>query len=196
MKKIIIAIVLFILVGTIWVVYNTNENTKENNNKVRKTPPLAVSQQPLKKEPDKESQKGENKDSQTTDSQITDSQAPDPQSYSGWSDVASQGDSPFPPPFVNKIGDITQRTIHVGVRQWEWLPVKMTANYGERVVMIMHNADVLHSISIPELNVRQDIPDDGAVVQFVAAKRGTFTFFCDTPCGKDHDKMKGEITIA
>ncbi|HEX7586564.1 MAG TPA: hypothetical protein VF390_02945 [Patescibacteria group bacterium] len=71
----------------------------------------------------------------------------------------------------------------------------MTANYREKVILILHNADVTHSIYIPDLNVKQDIPNDGAIVQFMAAKRGTFTFFCDTLCGKGHGQMKGEITV-
>jgi heme/copper-type cytochrome/quinol oxidase subunit 2 len=102
----------------------------------------------------------------------------------------------FPPIIVEKNGDITERTIHMGVRQWEWTPRQVKANFGEKVRLVMHNGDVLHSISIPELGVRKDIPEDGAVIEFMATKRGTFTFSCDTPCGKDHKKMVGKIIIS
>lgn len=190
MKKIAI-VASFVLIGIFWVIYNTSKNT--NRYREQQASTAAVSQQPPEKKPDTESQKEEVETDQKEEA--TNDQA-GTQDYSDWSDNLSQETSPFPPPFVNKIGDITQRTIHVGVRQWEWFPVKLAADYGERVVLIMHNADVTHSISIPDLDVKQDIPDDGAVVQFTADKRGTFAFFCDTPCGKGHDQMRGEITIA
>lgn len=103
--------------------------------------------------------------------------------------------NPFPPPFVERKGNITERTIHMGVRQWEWYPAKIEAKLGERVILIMHNADVPHSIFIPELGVREDIPEEGAVVIFKAEKRGTFDFFCATPCGQGHSLMRGSITI-
>jgi heme/copper-type cytochrome/quinol oxidase subunit 2 len=101
----------------------------------------------------------------------------------------------FPEPSVERVGNIDERTIHMGVRQWEWVPIQLTAREGEKVRLVMHNADVPHSISIPELGVNADIPEDGAVVEFMATKKGTFEFFCNTPCGKDHAKMRGKITI-
>lgn len=173
-----------VLVGVIWIAYNTSKNTKENNNKAPQAFVPAVSQGSPKKESDAKPQK------EGIESPQAYSQA-----YSDWSSISSQEALPFPPPAVENIGSITQRTIHMGVRQWEWVPAKITANYGDKVIMIMHNADVTHSISIPDLNVEQDIPNDGAVVQFTANKRGTFTFSCDKFCGKGHNQMKGEITI-
>lgn len=175
---------LFILGGVGWIVYKTNENTKESNNKARQDSVSAVSQQPSEKKQGIEPQKEGINNPQT-----------DNQTYSDWSSISYQDAAPFPPPSVEDIGSLTQRTIHVGVRQWEWVPGKITVNYGEKVILIMHNADVTHSISIPDLNVKQDIPNDGAIVQFMATKRGTFTFLCDTPCGKGHNQMRGEITV-
>ncbi|EKE25177.1 MAG: hypothetical protein ACD_5C00262G0003 [uncultured bacterium] len=101
----------------------------------------------------------------------------------------------FPPPSVEVVDGTTQRTIHMGVRQWQWDPAEIKVNYGEKIILIMHNADVPHSIMIPGLNVKEDIPEEGAVVIFTADKRGTFDFFCSTPCGKEHSQMKGKITI-
>ncbi|PJA87291.1 MAG: hypothetical protein CO141_00195 [Candidatus Moranbacteria bacterium CG_4_9_14_3_um_filter_42_9] len=183
MKKIIIIIPLLILGGIIWVVYNTSANTKKYN-KAQPAAPLAIYQQSPTKEPDTESQKDETKNGQIGN-----------QDYSDWSNDSLQAVSPFPSPVAEKIDGLAQRTVHMGVRQWEWVPAKIAANYGEKVILIMHNTDVTHSISIPDLDVKQDIPEDGAVVQFMASKRGTFTFLCDTPCGEGHNQMKGEITI-
>ncbi|MDO8529205.1 MAG: cupredoxin domain-containing protein [bacterium] len=194
MKKIILlfAALIIAMEGLGWWMYKKSQKSD--------SAPATVSQQlsskSSKKELNTESQKDESrevkKDSQKEQSK--DVQANN-QPFSNWSNDSSQAASPFPAPSVEKIGNVTQRTIHMGVRQWEWIPEKITANYGEKVILIMHNADVTHSISIPELNVRQEIPNEGAVVQFTAAQRGTFSFFCDTPCGKGHGQMEGEITI-
>lgn len=183
MKKIIVLIALLIFGSITWVIYSTNRNTEKNYNKPLQISPSVVSQQSPKKEPETKLQEDE--------TQVN----TDVQAYPDWSDSSSQGNSPFPPPFVEKKGNIAERTIHMGVRQWEWYPVKIEVKLGEKVILIMHNADVPHSIFIPELDVREDIPEDGAVVIFKAEKRGTFDFFCATPCGQGHSLMRGSITI-
>ncbi|EKE19333.1 MAG: cytochrome c oxidase subunit II, partial [uncultured bacterium] len=81
-------------------------------------------------------------------------------------------------------------------RQWAWDPAEIKVNYGEKVILIMHNADVPHSIMIPALSVNAAIPEEGAVVTFIANKRGTFDFFCAVPCGSGHSKMQGKITVS
>lgn len=109
--------------------------------------------------------------------------------------VSDFNESSFPPPSVEIIDGVSQRTIHMGARQWQWDPYELSVNYGEKVILIMHNADVPHSIAIPSLNVDVEIPEEGAVVTFMADKRGTFDFFCAVPCGRGHSQMKGRIIV-
>lgn len=108
---------------------------------------------------------------------------------------ASSSEGSFPPPSTEVVNGVTERTIHVGVRQWEWDPKSITAKKGELVRLIIHNADVKHGLVIPDLGVNQDIPEDGAVVEFVASKVGTFEFFCSVWCGEGHMEMRGSIVI-
>ena len=61
--------------------------------------------------------------------------------------------------------------------------------------LIVHNADVKHGLVIPDLGVNQDIPPDGAVVEFTASKAGTFEFFCSVWCGEGHMEMRGKIVV-
>lgn len=110
--------------------------------------------------------------------------------YSKDWDVAS-----FPPPSTEIVNGVTERTIHVGVRQWEWDPKVITAKEGELVRLIMHNADVRHSFVIPELEVNVDIPEDGAVVEFQAKRKGSFSFLCGVYCGEGHAEMSGTVVI-
>lgn len=101
----------------------------------------------------------------------------------------------FPPTTTAVVNGRTERTIHMGVRQWEWDPKSITAKKGELVRLVIHNADVKHGLVIPDLGVNQDIPEDGAVVEFVASKVGTFEFFCSVYCGEGHMEMRGKIVI-
>ncbi len=108
--------------------------------------------------------------------------------------MASDSES-FPPLSTEVVNGRTERTIHMGVRKYEWDPATVTAKKGELVRLIIHNADVKHGLVIPDLGVNQDIPEDGAVVEFVASKVGTFEFFCSVWCGEGHMEMRGKIVI-
>ena len=102
----------------------------------------------------------------------------------------------FPPPTTEVVNGRTERTIHMGVRQYVWEPATITAKKGELVRLIIHNADVKHGIVIPELGVMEgDIPPEGAVIEFTASKVGTFEFFCSVYCGEGHMEMRGKIII-
>lgn len=88
-----------------------------------------------------------------------------------------------------------ERTIHMGVRQYAWDPNELRVKEGELVRLVIHNADVMHGIAIPALGVNEDIPEEGAVVEFIAGKRGTFEFFCAVYCGVGHMEMQGRIIV-
>lgn len=102
----------------------------------------------------------------------------------------------FPAPTVATVNGKTERTIHMGVRQYAWDPNVITVKQGELVRLIVHNADVQHGLVIPELGVLNiDIPPDGAVIEFSADKVGTFEFFCSYYCGEGHIEMQGKIVV-
>lgn len=89
----------------------------------------------------------------------------------------------------------TERTIHIGVRQYVWEPSILLVKKGELVRLIVHNADVQHGLVIPDLGVYQDIPPEGAVIEFTPEKRGIFELFCSVWCGEGHMEMRGKITV-
>ena len=116
----------------------------------------------------------------------------EPLPYSGMGNTDSES---FPPTTTEVKNGKTERTIHMGVRQYVWEPAAITARKGELVRLVIHNADVLHGLVIPDLGVDQNIPPDGAIVEFMANKVGTFEFFCSVWCGEGHIEMRGKITI-
>jgi heme/copper-type cytochrome/quinol oxidase subunit 2 len=101
----------------------------------------------------------------------------------------------FPAPTVEIKDGVAERTIHMGVRQWAWDPALLTVKQGEVVHLIIHNADVRHTLVIPELGIDANIPEDGAIVTFTATRKGTFDFLCGTYCGVGHAEMHGRLVI-
>lgn len=193
MKKgiIIFVAILALMEGVSWWVYKSlsSKNTDESSRSREETrvsttaPDSPVSQRPI--------EKPENSPASSDQTSVF-PEAPSanlpPKGTA--SDFAS-----FPPPSTEVVNGRTERTIHMGVRQYVWEPATITAKKSELVRLIIHNADVKHGLVIPDLGVNQDVPPDGAVVEFMASKTGTFEFFCSVWCGEGHMEMRGKIVI-
>lgn len=110
-------------------------------------------------------------------------------------DAESGENATYPRISVEEKNGVTERTIHMGVRQWAWDPAEIRAKQGELVRLVIHNADIRHAIVIPDLGVEADIPEEGAIVEFTASQRGTFDFLCATYCGTGHAMMQGRIVV-
>ncbi len=107
----------------------------------------------------------------------------------------SQGTGTYPRISVEEVNNRIERTIHMGVRQYAWDPAVLRVKQGELVRLVIHNADVKHGIVIPDLGINEDIPPEGAVVEFVASKKGTFRSFCAVYCGEGHGEMQGTLIV-
>lgn len=118
-----------------------------------------------------------------------------PEEGSKSAEVRRDESEAFPEPSVTEVNGRLERTIHVGVRQYAWDPSVIMANEGEFVRLIVHNADVKHGLVIPDLGVQSDIPPEGAVIEFLAKKKGRFEFFCSVWCGEGHMEMRGQLII-
>jgi|GEM_PF-2893064 len=169
--------VLALMEGVVWLVLKSSKDSS------------VVSQEEERPRADQQSTV-EAKQEELKEELVISAETPAPYSGMGNTDSAS-----FPPPTTEVKNGKTERTIHMGVRQYVWEPATITAKKGELVRLIIHNADVLHGLVIPDLGVNQDIPPEGAVVEFIPTKTGTFEFFCSVWCGEGHMEMQGKITI-
>ncbi len=190
MKKIIVIfVVIFALMeGVSWWVYKSlsSKNTDESPQSSKET---RISETPSISQQVTEKLESSSSSSDQT-SIVPKTSPPDLLSKEKSSDFES-----FPSPSTEVVNGRTERTIHMGARQYVWEPATITAKKGELVRLIIHNADVKHGLVIPDLGVNQDVPEDGAVVEFVASKVGTFEFFCSVWCGEGHMEMRGKIVI-
>ncbi len=89
-----------------------------------------------------------------------------------------------------KVFDIT-------AKQWEFVPGTIRVKKGDHVRLNIKTADVTHGFSLPEYGISQSInPGKTTVIEFTADKVGTFTFYCNVPCGSGHTSMKGMLIVS
>ena len=80
--------------------------------------------------------------------------------------------------------------------EFAFQPGLIEVNEGDTVILHITSIDVAHGISIPEFGVSQNLPiGEQKTVQFVADKKGTFTFRCHVFCGTGHSEMTGNLVV-
>lgn len=67
---------------------------------------------------------------------------------------------------------------------------------GEPVKLVMSSDDVIHSLFLPALRIKQDVlPGRYTRLWFVADRPGTYKLLCAEYCGTDHSKMGGSFVV-
>ncbi|MDP2974102.1 MAG: cupredoxin domain-containing protein [Candidatus Diapherotrites archaeon] len=84
----------------------------------------------------------------------------------------------------------------ITAKQFSFEPEEITVEFGDRVKLSITSPDVEHSFALPEFNVNKTIPAGQTVtVEFVAEKKGRFTFYCSVYCGAGHSEMNGALIV-
>ena len=80
--------------------------------------------------------------------------------------------------------------------EFAFVPETITVNEGDKVVLYITSVDVDHGISIPEFDVSENLPvGKTTTVEFIADKKGTYSFFCNVFCGEGHKEMTGTLVV-
>lgn len=91
------------------------------------------------------------------------------------------------------------KEFHVRSFNFGFEPSTIEVNAGDKVRIILTSDDVPHGLAINEfvgVNKRVDpSPAEPTVIEFLADKRGEFTFYCSVPCGDGHLDMKGKLIV-
>ncbi len=75
-------------------------------------------------------------------------------------------------------------------------PNNIEVNLGDKVRITAYSRDVPHGLAINEFNVNMYLTGSTPqTVEFIADKKGTFTFFCNIPCGAGHSSMRGRLIV-
>ena len=102
-------------------------------------------------------------------------------------------------------GNVVQDTIiltgevkefNIKAFQWGYEPDTITVNKGDRVKIIAESLDTPHGLAINEFGVNLYLDGlSSKTAEFVADKTGTFTFYCNIPCGSGHSSMRGRLIV-
>ena len=68
---------------------------------------------------------------------------------------------------------------------------------GDRVRLRITSSQGTHSLTIPELSLSTGAIGAGQqqILEFTAEQSGTFSYFCNIPCGSGHRTMRGQLII-
>ena len=81
-------------------------------------------------------------------------------------------------------------------KQWEFDPGTITVSRGDKVILHIKSVDVTHGFALPDFGISQILePGKEVTIEFIADKKGTFTFFCNVPCGSGHLSMRGTLVV-
>ncbi|HLD49258.1 MAG TPA: alpha/beta fold hydrolase [archaeon] len=92
----------------------------------------------------------------------------------------------------------TMKTVEFNItaKQFEFVPSTIEANEGETVALNIKSVDVTHGFNLADFGINEQIsPGKTTTVSFNATKKGTFSFFCNIPCGTGHPGMRGQLII-
>lgn len=88
------------------------------------------------------------------------------------------------------------KEIYVTAKSWQFEPSTIKVKLGDKVRLRVKSVDVDHGFSIPEFRVNMTLkPNRLLTTEFVADKKGEFTFFCSVYCGSGHKDMKGKLIV-
>lgn len=88
------------------------------------------------------------------------------------------------------------KEIQMTASQWKFEPSEITVNEGDVVRLQVKNIDVAHGFALSSFGVNKQLPaGQTTTVEFVADKKGTFTFSCSVFCGSGHGGMTGKLIV-
>ena len=93
-------------------------------------------------------------------------------------------------------GAVKERVVKVVAQRFTYNPHEIVLKKGQSVVLEFTSLDFMHGFSIPDLNVRADLPPGTVTkVHIKPEKEGVYDFLCDNFCGSGHEEMSGRIIV-
>lgn len=88
------------------------------------------------------------------------------------------------------------KEFNVIAKKWDFSPDTITVNEGDTVILNIESIDVDHGIAIPDFGVNEKLsPGNTVKIEFVADKKGSFSFSCNVFCGIGHGSMRGTLVV-
>ncbi len=88
------------------------------------------------------------------------------------------------------------KTFTIDVSSYAFSPSTLTVNKGDTVTLTLKGVSGSHGFALPDFGVSESVQaGDVVTVTFFADKAGTFSYFCNVPCGSGHTQMRGTLTV-
>lgn len=88
------------------------------------------------------------------------------------------------------------KEIEVTARQFSFTPDLIRVKLGDNVRLKIKSVDVTHGFSLPDFGINEILePGKTVIIEFQAARRGTFSFLCSIVCGAGHSGMRGTLIV-
>ena len=99
-------------------------------------------------------------------------------------------------PVVEVEEESTVKEFKMTAKKWEFVPDTITVNEGDTVKLEIESIDVTHGFGLSAFGINENLKSGETVeVEFVADKKGEFTFICSVFCGSGHGAMKGTLVV-
>lgn len=87
--------------------------------------------------------------------------------------------------------------ITVEAHNWYFVPEEIRVKEGTKVKIILRGISGAHILAIPDFSVKSQLVEQGetTTVEFVADKKGEFSFKCAVFCGEGHSGMQGVLIV-
>ncbi|MEK9151370.1 MAG: cupredoxin domain-containing protein [Patescibacteria group bacterium] len=89
------------------------------------------------------------------------------------------------------------KEVTVEANNWYFEPEEIRVKEGTKVRIILRGISGAHIFAIPDFSVKSQLvePGETATVEFVADKKGEFSFKCALFCGEGHSGMTGRLIV-
>lgn len=89
------------------------------------------------------------------------------------------------------------RTMTLEMHNWYFEPEEIRVKEGTKVEIMLRSVTGTHALAIPDFGVKSRVIDAGEsdAVEFVADKKGEFSFKCAVFCGEGHSGMTGKLIV-
>jgi len=81
-------------------------------------------------------------------------------------------------------------------KKYAFVPAEIKVKQNDIVKINLTSEDVPHGLAIKEYGINVSVKkDEIKKIEFLADKKGTFTFYCSVFCGMGHSKMQGKLIV-
>ncbi len=88
------------------------------------------------------------------------------------------------------------KNFKIGAKDFTFTPNTITVKEGETVQIDLSSVDQTYGLVIPDFGVNKVVNPGAPVrIEFVANKKGNFTFRCSVMCGENPSQMSGTLTV-